>query len=58
MIKDFKEFANVNPSALFQNNLEITRPQADLFESGHDGFVQSDANVNNEKFVFVKRTRF
>lgn len=56
MIKDFKEFANVNPSALFQNNTEITRPHQDLLESSDDAFVQSDSNTNNERFVLVKRT--
>ena len=58
MIKDFKEFADVNPSALFQNNTQITRPHTDLLESDNDTFVQSDANVISEKFVVVKRTDF
>ena len=32
MIKDFKEFANENPSAFFRNNTEISSPPKDLLE--------------------------
>ncbi len=56
MIKDFKEFANVNPSALFQSNTEITRPQAELLGSDNDASLQS--NINAQKFIVVKRTSF
>ena len=58
MIKDFKEFSNVNPSALFPSNTEITRPHMELSGSNNDTFLQSDTNINVEKFVVVKRVSF
>jgi AraC-like DNA-binding protein len=58
MIKDFKEFANVNPSALFEKNTEFTRPRIDVAGSGADVSVELNNNLFNEKFVTVKRIAF
>ena len=58
MIKDFKEFANANPSALFQNNTEITSPHQGLLDSRNDAFVLSNSSTNSERFVVVKRSGF
>ena len=56
MIKDFKEFANVNPSALFQNNTEFTRPQIELSASNSEAYASAETDA--EKFVAVKRIDF
>ncbi|HRI22365.1 MAG TPA: AraC family transcriptional regulator [Panacibacter sp.] len=54
MIKDFREFANVNPGEFFQSNKEFTRPGIDL--TGADSNTFSEPVI--EKFVMVNRTTF
>ena len=51
MIKDFREFANLNPSVLFQSNKELTG-------SDISAFPEPVVNNTDEKFVIVKRTYF
>jgi len=58
MIKDFKEFANVNPSALFKNNNEFTRPRIDVAGLDADTFTKVNSSLLQEKFIIVKRTSF
>jgi AraC-like DNA-binding protein len=58
MIKDFKEFANVNPSILFQNDGDFTRPQTGGACSNDDTFNKSNSNLYDERFIVVKRTCF
>jgi AraC-like DNA-binding protein len=50
MIKDFKEFANANPSSLFQSNTEFTRPNIHV--------TGAEQDLSEEKFVKVKRNLF
>ncbi len=58
MVKDFQEFANLNPSVLFQSNTGFTKPDTDLTESDNEAVPSFNVNVTDEKFVFVKRTAF
>lgn len=55
MIKDFKEFANANPSSFFQTIAEFTRPGIDVTGPGQEVYSELNANLSYEKFVLVKR---
>ena len=56
MIKEFQEFANVNPSVLIQPEAELTKAHLDL--TGPDTLPHRDSNLSHlqETFVSVKRT--
>lgn len=54
MIKDFREFADVNPTELLQSNKEVTGPGNDLTGADSNAFAEPGV----EKFVVVNRTAF
>ena len=58
MIKEFKEFANVNPSDLLRLNAGFTRPRIHITGSGIETFFQLNNNLAYEKFVPLKRNSF
>jgi AraC-like DNA-binding protein len=58
MIKEFKQFAKLNPSHLLQLNTDFTRPRIDVKGSGIKTFLQLNVNLTYEKFVPVKRQSF
>ncbi|MEO7486105.1 MAG: helix-turn-helix transcriptional regulator, partial [Ferruginibacter sp.] len=55
MIKDFKEFANSNPSSFFQTNAEFTRPGIDVTNPGQEVHSEMNTNLSLEKYVLVQR---
>jgi hypothetical protein len=58
MIKEFKQFAKLNPSHLLQLNKDFTRPRIDVTNSDLETFLQLNVNLTYEKFVRVKRQSF
>ena len=58
MIKEFKQFANLNPSHLLQPNTNFTRPRIDITGPDIETFLQLNVNLAYEKFVPVKDTVF
>ncbi|WP_170234266.1 helix-turn-helix domain-containing protein [Segetibacter aerophilus] len=55
MIKDFKQFANLNPSNLLQPNTDFTRPLIDVTNSNLETWRRLTSNLPYEKFVPVQR---
>lgn len=51
MIKDFKQFAGVNPGDLFDNTREFSRPRIDVSNSSNRFFNNLNSTLHNEKFV-------
>src|SRR5215204_1359626 len=45
MIKEFRRFANLNPSDLLQLNTDFTRPRIDITGSGIETFLQLNVNL-------------
>lgn len=58
MIKEFKQFAKLNPSHLLQLNTDFIRPRIDVTGSGIETFLQLNVNLTYEKFLPVKRKNF
>ena len=58
MIKEFRQFANLNPSHLLQLNTDFTRPRIDITGPDIETFLQLNVNLAYEKFVPVKRHSF
>ncbi len=56
MIKDFKEFANVNPSALFKRNTKFTRPRNDGTDVDTHAIMELNNTLFEETFIVVTRT--
>ncbi len=55
MIKDFKDFANANPSSLFQSNTEFTTRHIDETGSGKEVYNELNENLSDEKYILVHR---
>jgi len=58
MIRDFKQFADLNPNKLFSNPEELTHPPSAINDSSGATFNEKSTGFLNENFVIVQRTDF
>lgn len=58
MIRDFKQFADVNPAELFHSAEGFTRSRIDATQKSDHVFGDLNSNLQNEKFITVERTAF
>lgn len=57
MIKDFKQFADSNPSDFFHKDAGLTRPVIDITAPRLSTFDLIQNSPPEEEFIFVRRTR-
>lgn len=55
MIKDFKQFANQNPLAIFPSKKSFSRPRIDLVSANSKTFSRLNDILPDEKFVLVNK---